>query len=181
MSLNRRRLPQVLATIAAAATTGLGVTACGGADSAGPDQGTTLEDINEEGREDQGDLDDLQDDATEQDIAEAPNEDDSTAFFDDQDAFLNRPVTVSGEIVEVLSPHAFVIGRGDQATLVSRPNADGVTLLPGYVAQVTGNVGTFILTEVEEDLQVDFVDEGYAIFEDGPYIAATDVNLLNDD
>ncbi len=181
MSLHQTRRSRVLAAIAVTVATGLGVTACGGEDSAGPDQGTTLEDINEEGREDQGDLDDLQDDATEEDIAEAPNEDDSTAFFDDQGAFVGEPVTVSGEIVEVLDPHTFVIGRGDQATLVSRPNADGVTLLPGYVAQVTGHVGTFILTEVEEDLGVDFIDEGYAIFEDGPYIAGTDVNLLNED
>jgi hypothetical protein len=155
-----------------------GVTACG--DDA-EERGTTLEDINEEGVEDQGDIDDLQDDATEQDIAEAPNEDDSAAFFDDPESLLNEPVTVRGPIVEVLSPQAFVIGEGDMATLVTRPTAGGLTLLPGYTAQVTGDVGTFVLLEVEEDLGVDFVDEGLAVFEDGPYIAAVDVNLLDEE
>lgn len=181
MSIIRRRLSSVLAATAVAASAGSGLAACGGADSAGPDQGTTLEDLDEEGLEDRGDLDDLADDVSEQDIAHAPNEDDTGAFFDDRGAFQGEPVTVSGEIVEVLSPHAFVIGRGDLATVVTRPNADGVTLLPGYVAQVTGDVGTFILTEVEEELEVDFVDEDFALFQDGPYIAAGDVNLLNED
>ncbi len=67
------------------------------------------------------------------------------------------------------------------ATLVTRPTADGVTLLSGYTAQVTGDVGTFVLLEVEEDLGVDLVDESVAIFEDGPYIPAVDVNLLDED
>jgi hypothetical protein len=74
-----------------------------------------------------------------------------------------------------------VIGEGDMATRVTRPSADGVTLLPGYTAQVTGDVGTFLLLEVEDDLGVDLADQGYAIFEDGPYIAAVDVNLLDEE
>lgn len=176
MSTRRSRVGRVLAATAVAVAAGLGVAACGGDEQR---QGTTLEDVNEEGVEDRGDLDDLQDDATEQDIAEAPNEDDSVAFFDDPESFVNEPVTVRGTIVEVLSPQAFVIGQGDMAILVTRPTADGVTLLPGYTAQVTGDVGTFVLLEVEEDLGVDLVDEGFAIFEDGPYIAAVDVNLLD--
>ncbi|WP_116452303.1 hypothetical protein [Blastococcus litoris] len=177
MTTVRSRTARVLATSVVAVSAALGVAACG--DEA--DRGVTLEDINEEGVEDQGDLDDLQDDASEQDIADAPNEDDSGAFFDDPDSFANEPVTVRGEIVEVLSPHAFVIGQGDMATLVTRPTPDGVTLLPGYTAQVTGDVGTFVLLEVEDDLGVDLVDEGVAIFEDGPYIAAVDVNLLDEE
>ena len=171
------RTGRVLAATAIALSTGLGLAACGDE----PDRGVTLEDVNEEGVEDQGDLDDLQDDATEEDIAEAPNDDDSSAFFDDPDSFTNEPITVRGEIVEVLSPQTFVIGQGDMATLVTRPTPDGVTLLPGYTAQVTGDVGNFVLLDVEEDLGVDLVDEGVAIFEDGPYIAAVDVNLLDED
>ncbi len=178
MSTMRYRAVRVLVATAVAVPTALGLAACGGEE---PQRGTTLEDINEEGVEDQGDLDDLQDDATEEDIAEAPNDDDSVAFFDDPESFVDEPVTVRGKIVEVLSPQTFVIGEGDMATLVTRPTADGVTLLPGYIAQVTGDVGTFVLLEVEEDLGVDLVDEGVAIFEDGPYIAAVDVNLLDQD
>ncbi len=177
MTTIRFRAGRLLAATAIAASTGLGVAAC----SDEPDRGTTLEDINEEGVEDQGDVDDLEDDATEEDIANAPNADDSSAFFDDQGAFMNEPVTVRGKIVEVLSPQTFVIGEGDMATLVTRATSDGVTLLPGYIAQVTGDVGTFLLPEVEEDLGLDLEDEGFAVFEDGPYIAAVDVNLLDED
>ncbi|MGY1669132.1 hypothetical protein [Geodermatophilus sp. SYSU D00710] len=178
MSTIRTRTGRVLTVVAVAASAGLGLAACGDEPQ---DRGTTLEDLNEEGAEDLGDLDDLQDDASEQDIAEAPNEDDSVAFFDDPGSFTDEPVTVRGEIVEVLSPQTFVIGEGDMATLVTRPTSDGVTLLPGYTAQVTGDVGTFVLPEVEEDLGVDLLDEGFAVFEDGPYIAAVDVNLLDQD
>ncbi|MGY1839439.1 MULTISPECIES: hypothetical protein [unclassified Modestobacter] len=174
----RSRSARMLVGTAVALSTGLGLTACG---SDEPEPGTTLEDVNEQGAEDQGDVDPLQDDVSEQDIAEAPDEDDSGAFFDDPEAFTNEPVTVRGKIVEVLSPEAFVIGEGDMATLVTRPTTDDVTLLPGYTAQVTGDVGTFVLLEVEEDLGVDLADEGVAIFEDGPYIAAVDVNLLDEE
>lgn len=177
MTTTGSRTGRALAAATIALSTALAVAACGDE----PDRGVTLETINEEGYEDQGGLDDLQDDATEEDIAQAPNEDDSGAFFDDPDSFANEPVTVRGEIVEVLSPRTFVIGQGDMATLVTRPNPDGVTLLPGYTAQVTGDVGTFVLLEVEDDLGVDLVDDGVAIFEDGPYIAAVDVNLLDED
>jgi hypothetical protein len=174
----RSRTTRLLGASIVTVALSVGLSACGD-DSA--DLGTTLEDINEEGAEDLGDVEALQDDASEQDIQNAPNEDDSTAFFDDPESFANEPVTVSGPIVEVLSPQAFVIGEGDMATLVTRPDPDGVTLLPGYTAQVTGDVGTFVLLEVEENLDVDLVDEEFAVFQDGPYIAAVDVNLLDED
>ncbi|WP_158544545.1 hypothetical protein [Blastococcus sp. TBT05-19] len=172
------RTRRACAAAAIALTTGLGVAACGAEEA---DRGTTLEDINEEGAEDLGDVETLEDDVSEQDIAQAPNRDDSAAFFDDPDSFTDEPVTVRGRIVEVLSPYTFVIGEGDMATLVTRANPDGVTLLPGYTAQVTGDVGTFLLPEVEEDLDVDLVDETVEVFQDGPFIAAVDVNLLDED
>ncbi|NEM08276.1 hypothetical protein [Geodermatophilus normandii] len=87
------RVARVLASAAVGLATGLGPVACGGEER---QRGTTLEDVDEEGAEDQGDLDDLQDDATEQDIAAAPNEDDTTAFFDDPDSSTDEPVTVRG-------------------------------------------------------------------------------------
>ena len=171
------RTGRVLTTVAFVALTGFGLAACGDE----PDRGITLADINEQGVEDQGDLDDLEDGVTEDEIALAPNADDSTAFFDDPDSFANEPITVRGKIVEVLNSQTFVIGEGDMATLVTRPTSDGVILLPVYTAQVTGDVGTFFLLEAEADLGVDLDDEGLAIFEDGPYIAAVDVNLLDED
>jgi hypothetical protein len=174
----RSRCARVVAASVIAVSSGLGLVACSD-DS--ENLATTLEDINEEGREDLGGVETLQDDVSEEDIANAPNEDDSTAFFDDPESLTGEPVTVRGRIVEVLSPHAFVIGEGDMATLVTRANPDGVSLLPGYVAQVTGDVGTFVLLEVERELGVDFYDEDVELFQDGPYIEAVDVNLLDED
>ncbi|GAB3349470.1 hypothetical protein [Modestobacter lapidis] len=176
MSAIRSRTTRVLGATTIAVSLSLGLAACGD-DSA--NQGTTLADVNEEGLEDQGDVDPREDDVSEEDIANAPNSDDAAAFFDDP--VTGEPVTVRGTIVEVLSPQAFVIGEGDKATLVTRPTPAGVTLLPGYTAQVTGEVGTFILLEVEEDLGVDLYDEKFGVFQDGPYIAATDVNLLDEE
>lgn len=168
----------MLGTLTIALSLSLGVAACGGDDSG--ELGTTLEEINGDGAE-VGDGEALEDDASEEDIQNAPNEDDSTAFFDDPESLLDEPVTVSGTIVEVLSPQTFVIGEGDQATLVTRPDPDGVALLPGYTAQVTGSVGTFVLLEAEQELGVDLYDEEFEVFQDGPYIAAVDVNLLDED
>ncbi len=88
MSTRRSRVGRVLAATAVAVAAGPGVAACGDDEQR---QGTTLEDVNEEGVEDRGDLEDLQDDATEQDIAEAPNEDDSVAFFDDPESLSTSP------------------------------------------------------------------------------------------
>ncbi len=169
----RSRTARALGTATVALSLALGLAACGEEESA-----VTLEDINEEAPEDLGDIDPLQDDATEEDIEEAPDEGSEAALFD---ADPGTPVTVEGKIVEVLAPQVFVIGEGDMATLVTRPDADGVTLLPGYTAQVTGTVGTFVLLEVEEDLETDLDDVSLEVFEDGPYIAAVDVNLLDED
>lgn len=168
------RTARAVGATALAASVALGLAACGGE----PDEqlGTTLETLDEEGREDAGDVDPLEDDASEQDIELAPEDENEAAFYEP-----GEPVTVQGKIVEVLSPQAFVIGEGDQATLVTRPDPGGVTLLPGYTAQVTGTVGTFVLLEVEEELAVDLDDESFAVFQDGPYVAATDVNLLDED
>ncbi len=139
----------------------------------------TLEDINEEGAEDLGGVEPLQDDAGEEDIENAAEEESEAALFDAQPG---TPVTVEGTIVEVFSPRVFVVGEGDMATLVTRPQADdGVTLLPGYTAQVTGAVGTFVLLDVERELGEDLPDDEFDIFQDGPYIAAEDVNLLDED
>jgi hypothetical protein len=84
-----------------------GMAACG--DSAGPEQGTSLEDLQAEEAPAAGGAD-------EGDVAEAPN-DDTERFLPDQASHLGQRVTVSGRIVEVLNPHAFVIGEGDLATL----------------------------------------------------------------
>lgn len=150
-----------------AALLAVGLSACG---SAGPEEGVTLEDLQAPGAPAAGG-------AGEEDIAEAPG-DDTERFLSDQASFLGKRVTVSGRIVEVFHPQAFVIGEGDLATLVTRRNT-GLVLQPGTVAQVTGTVGRFVLVDVEEDLDVQFVPADLDTFERAPYIAADNVNLLD--
>lgn len=144
-----------------------GLSGCG--DSAGPEQGTTLEDLQVE----EGPVDD----ADEADIAAAAD-DDTELFLPDQASYLGREVTVSGRIVEVFSPQVFVIGEGDLATLVTRVDT-ALELEPGTVAQVSGTVGPFVLVDVEEELGADLVDTDFREFESAPYIHARNVNLLD--
>lgn len=146
-----------------------GLSGCG--DSAGPEQGTTLEDLQAEGP--------VVDDADEDAIA-AASDDDTELFLPDQASYLGREVTVSGRIVEVFSPQAFVIGEGDLATLVTRRDT-ALELEPGTVAQVSGTVGPFVLVDVEEELGADLVDTDFRDFESAPYIRARNVNLLDAD
>ncbi|MGY1709308.1 hypothetical protein ACI8AC_07320 [Geodermatophilus sp. SYSU D00758] len=174
MSTVRSPITRMLGVPALALSLTFGLAACGD----DPESAVTLEDINEEGAEDLGGVQSLEDEVSEEDIANAPEEESETALFD---ATPGTPVTVEGKIVEVLNPQAFVIGQGDRATLVVRPVPDGVALLPGYTAQVTGTVGTFVLLEVEAELQADLRDAEFEVFEGGPYVAAVDVNLLDED
>lgn len=160
--------PGFLAPFVAAALA-LGLSARG--DSAGPERGTSLEELQS------GGAPAAAGGADECDVAQAPD-DDTERFLPDQASHLGQRVTVSARIVEVLDPHAFVIGEGDLATLVTRPEA-GLVLQPGTVAQVTGVVGTFAVVDVEERMGADFDDEDFTEFEGVPYIAAEDVNLLD--
>ncbi|MHA6783702.1 hypothetical protein ACVGOW_22325 [Pseudonocardia saturnea] len=152
--------------VAAGLAAGLG--GCGG--SAGPDRGTTLEDLQAEGAPADG--------ADEGDIAAGP--DDTELFLPDQASYLGREVTVSGRIVEVFSPEVFAIGEGDLATLVTRPDT-ALTLQPGATAQVTGTVGPFVIVDVEEELGTDLIDADFRAFEGAPFVRAADVNLLDTD
>ncbi|MDP8932185.1 MAG: hypothetical protein M3O70_27370 [Actinomycetota bacterium] len=170
MTSTRRRVVECVAAPFLGAALAVGATACGG--SAGPTEGTSLEDLQ------QGDAPAVEGPpADEEDIAEAPN-DDTERYLPDQASYLGKEVTVSGTVVEVFNPHAFVIGKGDLATLVTRSNT-GLTLQPGTVAQVTGIVGRFALADVERELDADFADDDFVEFERAPYIAAENVNLLN--
>lgn len=157
-----------LAVALLGAVLAFGSAACGS--SAGPEEGTTLEDLQAERAPAAGGAD-------EEDIAAAPN-DDTDRYLPDQASHLGERVTVSGRIVEVLHPQVFVVGKGDLATLVTRRDT-GLVLQPGTVAQVTGTVGRFVLVDVEEDLGADLTTADVAEFEQAPFIAADDVNLLD--
>lgn len=75
------------------------ISACGG-ESAGPDQGADIEDIQQ------------------QDQTEAFNE---REFFENPDNFVGQQVTVSGKVTEVLRPRAFRLSGEDVgATQIGR-------------------------------------------------------------
>jgi hypothetical protein len=176
-----RRTRAVAAPMVGAALLFGGV-AC--SESEGPDEGATLEDVQPEQEGAVGEAEaglGEQEGLTEQEIAEAPNqaEDDSAAFFGDQAGMVGQTVTVSGEVVEIFNPNAFLIGEGELATLVLRDPS--VELIPtlNTTAQVTGEVGTFVLVDVERELGIDLVDEDFVQFEQAPFITATNINLLD--
>lgn len=160
---------RLIASVLAGVVVAVGLTACG--DSAGPEQGTSLEELQPNGAPA------APGDADEGDVAEAPN-DDTERFLPDQASYLGQRVTVSGRIVQVFAPHAFVIGEGGLATLVTRQETD-LELQPGTVAQATGVVGTFVIVDVEKQLATDLDDEDFTEFEGAPHIAAENVNLLD--
>lgn len=159
------------AAVALFAAAGLAAGLSGCSDSAGPNQGTTLEELQAEG----GIVEGLDED----EIA-AAQDDDTELYLPDQASYLGREVTVSGRIVQVFSPQVFVIGEGDLATLVTRVDT-ALGLEPGITAQVTGTVAPFVLVDVEEDLDADLVDTDYRELESAPYIRADDVDLLDAD
>ncbi|MBA3573856.1 MAG: hypothetical protein M3408_08345 [Actinomycetota bacterium] len=169
MTRNRNDPLRRLITALVAAALAAGISACG--DSAGPDQGTSLDDLQAKEAPVGG--------ADEADIAAAPD-DDTERFLPDQASYLGESITVSGRIVEVFNPHAFVIGEGDLATLVTRSDT-ALVLQPGTVAQVSGTVGPFVMVDVERQYAADFEDEDFDQFEGAPYIAAENVNLLDDE
>jgi hypothetical protein len=156
----------VLAVIAAA---GLATGLAGCAASAGPESGTALEDLQAEGA--------VVDDAGEAEVAGA-GDDDTELFLPDKASYLGREVTVSGRVVEVFSPHAFVIGEDDLATLVTRGDT-ALAVEPGVTAQVTGTVARFVLVDAEAELGTDLVDADLDEFESVPHLRAHNVNLLD--
>ena len=158
-----------------------GVAAC--SESAGPDEGTTVEDVAEENT-------DVAEESAEglgEESAEGLGEEtegfeldaETQEVFGDLDSFMDQTVTVSAEVQEVISEQAFVLQADGQGLLVVGAQSLGVPLEPGMVAQVNGVVQTFVLVDVEESLGVDLDDESFLEFEDQHYIVADNVDLLS--
>lgn len=157
-SVRKRAAAAPIALVAAVALTG-----CGD-DSAGPEQGTDVEDV-----------------------AEAePDENDMPG-----DDLLGQDVTVSGEITEVVADDAFWLGAGgglfDEGAPVVSTSGDftefGIDDPEGLVEsdtilQVTGTVEEFVLLDFEEEWGVDLEDDAYEDLEGEAVIVAEDVSTL---
>lgn len=136
------------------------VAACGG-ETAGPEEGADVEDI-------------------QQDEAEVPEEQafDQRAFFEDPASFVGQQVTVSAEVTEVISDSAFRLTGDDVGAtplLVMRANQQ-TAVEEGQVVEVTGTVREFDLQTVEDEFGVDLADEEFV--NDRVYIEATNVTVI---
>lgn len=86
---------------------------------------------------------------------------------------------LTGELREVISPHAFTLG-GDRpgenpVLVVARTVPDD--LLPGMTVQVGGTVKTFEIAGYEADLDLDLEDGEYRDFDQEPAVLANTVDV----
>jgi hypothetical protein len=100
-------------------------------------------------------------------------------FVDDQAVHEGQEVTLTAEIVEVVSSHALEIGDPNDLTLdpllvVHDLGATG--LEPDQAVEVVGTVmASFELATVEEEFGQSLEDELYTDYEGDPYVLATEV------
>ncbi len=155
----------------------VGLAACtDGEDSAGPEEGASIEDVAESPDEE----------------AFAPD-DDTSQFFANPGPFVGKTIVVSGEIQQVMSGRVLTIGE-EEHLLVLGAKAPTFDLEPGQVAQVKGVVGVYRTNmDLNSALQQavgpnaftrfgqDDVDEIDAAFDGKNYVVATDIDLLGTD
>lgn len=107
---------------------------------------------------------------------------------DNPQEYYGSTVTVSGEVGELIGPRAFTIGAEDdlgggsllvvgaqQLPQIMEGEADEITAQD--VAQVTGPVREFNLTEVENEIGAELDDALFAEFEGEPAVVANTVDV----
>ncbi len=156
----------------------VGLAACtDGDDSAGPDEGATVDNVAGGGEEEP---------------AFAPD-DDTAAFVANPASFVGKTVVVSGEIQQVMSGRVLTVGEEEHLLVLNAKNPT-FDLEPGQVAQVKGVVGLYQAnTDLNSALRQavganaftrlaqDDLDEIDAGFDGKHYVAATDIDLLETD
>lgn len=145
------------------------VAAC--SDTAGSEEGASVEDVNEAAEEE----------VVEDDAAEGPYDGPYDAgFYEDRESYVGEEVTLSADVNEVIDPTAFTIAGTDDTTvdelLVVHPeNLSEVS--PDLTVAVTGTVMEgFDLVTVEDELGVDLDDELYEDWDGEPYLSATTID-----
>lgn len=165
------RLRARVTALAAIPLIGIGLVGCS-EDTAGPETGTDVEDIQE------------------QDVAEEDGLTDATVpyhgpydetFKDNVDDWVDQDVTVSADLNEVLTDRWFTIAGTDDTSVDALLvlHRDPGAFDPGETVEVTGTVhGEFVLIDVEMELDTDLDDEVFGQWEGEPYIDATAVDAL---
>lgn len=144
-------------------------------DSAGPDAGVTVSDLEElQGRVD----------VLEEEIATLEGED--GAAGEEEPELVGQTVTVSGEVTRTVDANGFVISGAEgegletlgpeigEGILVVSANDPGVS--EGDVVQVVGTVQQFVVSDFEEDLGTELDDDLYADFEDQVALMARSID-----
>ncbi|MFE7628871.1 hypothetical protein [Kocuria sp. NPDC057446] len=100
-------------------------------------------------------------------------------FVDDQAVYEGQEVTLTAEVVEVVSSHALEIGDPNDITLdplLVMHDLGATGLEPDQAVEVVGTVmASFDLATVEEEFGQSLEDELYTDYEGDPYLLATEV------
>lgn len=125
--------------------------------------------------------------ATAQDVDENVTVDEIT---EETSELIGQTVSVRGEVTEIESPSTFVISGdeflgdlfGEDEVLVFNVADNSLLVLPEDDAkvQVTGEVGTFILSDIEETYNIGLDPALYVDYENQPVIFAESVALSPD-
>ena len=99
------------------------------------------------------------------------------AFNDGADIYVGEVVTVSANVNEVVTPMSFTIAGTDETTvdpLLIVHDGTMTELSEGTDVEVTGTYQeAFDLPTVEENMDLDLDDDGFADHDKEPYIEAT--------
>ncbi|WP_347057061.1 hypothetical protein ABC795_10170 [Blastococcus sp. HT6-30] len=99
-------------------------------------------------------------------------------FREDLDAYTNVEVTLTGEVVSIVSPVAFTMSGPDGADVepILVLTSTEPALAPGDQVVVAAQPeDEFSLAEAEDALGADLPDEAFEEWEDEPYLAASQV------
>ena len=165
--------------MAAAGIISLGAFGMVGCDTAGNEAGTDVEDVQEEG--DNPDVTGQATDAAGEDVRTplfvGPYD---QAFNDEADIYVGEVVTVSANVNEIVTPMSFTIAGTDETTvdpLLIVHDGQMTDLSEGTAVEVTGTYQeAFDLPTVEENMDLDLEDDGFADHDKEPYIEATNID-----
>ncbi|WP_150307128.1 hypothetical protein [Planctomonas psychrotolerans] len=171
---NRHHRTGRLAMLAAVPVLALGLTGCA-QDTAGPEEGATVEDVQE--------LDE-NDAAIEDEITENYDGFYNQDLYDQYDEYEGETVTVSATVNEILSPDVFTIAGTDDTTVDALPvlhtdEVDG--LIEGTDVRVTGTAMVELdIAEIEERTGIVLDPDTFGDWEGQPYLDATTVDASVD-
>ena len=96
-------------------------------------------------------------------------------IVDSTEEYLGQTVTLSGEVEQIISPHAFRFGDAMLLAVTAEPRND---LFVEPTAYVTGTIREFKLADIERDLNIDLDDQQFTNAEGAPVIVVEALELV---